>query len=54
MATTSILLDTVRDELQRTVQREAEERYRQELLGDDERRMLWDRILRLRRELKLR
>ena len=40
MATTSILQDAVRDEVRRMVLREAEERYRRELLGEEERMLL--------------
>ena len=48
-----ILADQRRDERRRTILREAEERYRNELMGDEERMLLWERILRLRRQLKL-
>jgi hypothetical protein len=41
------------EETQRTVLREAETRYRNELLPDEERMHLQDRIGRLRRQLKL-
>ena len=41
----------LRDEVRRTILREAEERFRHELLEDDERQVLRDRILRLRRAL---
>jgi hypothetical protein len=40
-----------RDEVRRVVLREAEERYRHELMGDAERLMLLERIKRLRRTL---
>jgi len=53
MAKRRILQDAVSDETRRTVLREAEDRYRNELMGDEERMLLWDRILRLRRQLKL-
>jgi len=49
MTTSSVL----RDEVLRTILREALNRYRNELLHDDERLLLWVRILRLRRQLKL-
>jgi hypothetical protein len=48
-----ILRKGLEDETWRTVLREAETRYRHELMGDEERMLLWDRILRLRRQLKL-
>ena len=41
----------VRDEVKRTILREAEERYRHELLDHDERMLLLDRIKRLRKAL---
>jgi hypothetical protein len=41
----------VRDEVKRTVLREAETRYRNELLDDEERQLLLDRIRRLRKAL---
>jgi hypothetical protein len=43
----------LRDEVKRTILREAQERYLHELLGDEERQVLRDRVLRLRRELRL-
>jgi len=46
-----ILADQRRDERRRTILREAEERYRHELLPDEERMLLQDRIERLRRTL---
>ena len=54
MAETRILRQAVRDETRRTILREAEARYRNELMGDEERMLLWDRVLKLRRELELR
>ena len=39
----------VRDETRRTILREAEARYRNELLDDEERQLLLDRIRRLRK-----
>jgi hypothetical protein len=41
------------DEVKRTVLRESLTRFRNELMDEDERELLWDRILRLRRQLKL-
>jgi hypothetical protein len=41
----------VEDEARRTVLREAESRYRHEIMGHDERLMLEDRIRRLHRQL---
>jgi hypothetical protein len=49
MATHRILRAAVRDEVKRTILREAEHRYRHELLGDEERMELLDRIRWLRR-----
>jgi len=49
MRKTSVLQDEVR----RAILREAEERYRNELMDTDERELLWNRILRLKRLLKL-
>ena len=43
------LAEECRDERRRTILREAEDRYRNELLGDEERQLLLDRIRRLRR-----
>jgi hypothetical protein len=48
MARHRILRGAVRDEVRRTILREAEERYRNELLDDEERQLLRDRIRRLR------
>jgi len=45
------LAEECRDERRRTILREAEERYRNELMDDEERMLLWERILRLRRAL---
>jgi len=39
----------VRDEVKRTILREAETRYRHELMGDEEHQVLLDRIKRLRK-----
>jgi len=44
---------TVSNEVRRTILREAEERYDNELLPDVERMRLQDRIKRLRRQLRL-
>jgi hypothetical protein len=46
---TRILRGAVRDEVKRTILREAEARYRNELIDDEERQLLLDRIRRLRR-----
>src|SRR5829696_46993 len=46
-----ILQPAVPNEVRRTVLREAEQRYRNELLDDDERQLLLDRIQRLCRKL---
>ena len=46
-----ILRKGLEDETWRTVLREAETRYRHELMGDEERQLLLDRIRRLRRTL---
>ena len=49
MAKERILQDAVSNEVGRTILREAEDRYRNELMGDEERMLLLDRIRRLRR-----
>ncbi len=41
----------VRDEVRRTILREAEHRYRNELMDDEERQLLLDRIRRMRRNV---
>jgi hypothetical protein len=51
MASHRILRGAVRDEVKRTILREAEHRYRNELMDDEERQLLLDRVLKLRREL---
>ncbi len=51
MAKKSLLQDTVPNEVRRTILREAEDRYRNELMNDEERMLLLDRIRRLRRRL---
>ena len=43
----------VRDEPRRTILREAAQRFNHELMGDEERMLLWARVLKLRRELGL-
>jgi len=53
MARHRILKNATRDEVRRTILRESLTRYRNELMDDEERMLLWDRILRLRRRLKL-
>jgi hypothetical protein len=53
MAVNSVLGSSVQDEAWRTVLREAESRYRHELMGAEERELLWNRILKLRRQLRL-
>jgi len=49
-----IIREGARDETLRTVLREALNRYRNELLPDEERMQLQDRIKRLQRRLQLR
>jgi len=49
MANTSVL----KAERLRTILREATERYNRELLDDEERQLLLDRIKRIRRQLRL-
>jgi hypothetical protein len=51
MAKKSVLKNAVRDEVRRAILRESLGRYRNELLGDEERQLLLDRIRRLRRAL---
>jgi len=53
MAKKSLLKYTPTDVVRRTILREAVDSYRNELLGDEERMMLQDRIKRLRRQLRL-
>jgi hypothetical protein len=53
MATHRILKDATGDEVRRTILRESLARYRNELMDDEERMLLVDRIKRLCRELKL-
>ncbi len=54
MAETRIPRRDIGDEARRTILREAEARYRHEFMGDEGRMLLWDRVLKLRRELGLR
>jgi hypothetical protein len=51
MARHRILRQGLRDEARRTILREAEHRYRNELMDDEERQLLLDRIKRLRSTL---
>ena len=53
MATGRILQHALTDEVRRAILRESLTRYRNELMGDEERMLLLDRIRRLRRELRL-
>ena len=53
MATRRILQNAVSNETRRVILREAEDRYRNELLPDEERQLLRDRVLRLKRQLRL-
>ena len=53
MANERILQKAVPNEVRRIILREAEDRYRSELLPDEERMLLLDRIKRLRKELRL-
>jgi hypothetical protein len=46
---TRILRQGLRDEVKRTILREATQRYRHELMDDEERMLLLDRIKRLRK-----
>ena len=47
------LAEECRDERRRTILREAEARYRNELMDDEERQLLLDQIKRIRRQLRL-
>jgi hypothetical protein len=51
MATKRILRQETRREISRTILREAEARYRNELMDDEERLHVLDRIRRLRKAL---
>ena len=53
MSNTRIMQNVLPDEVKRTILRESLARYRNELLDDEERMLLLDRIKRLRRQLKL-
>ena len=57
MATTSVPVSPAREaideEVRRTILRESLYRYRMELMSIDERELLWDRIVRLRKALGL-
>jgi hypothetical protein len=53
MASQRIQKNALTDEVKRTILRESLDRYRNELLGDEERQHLQDRIGRLRRDLGL-
>ena len=53
MAKGRILEGALPNEVRRLILREAEERYRKENMGWDEREILWDRILKLRRSLRI-
>ena len=48
-----ILRRTLSDEAKRTILRESLARYRNELMGDEERQHLQDRIKHIRRQLRL-
>ena len=51
MASHRILRGAVRDEVKRTILREAEHRYRNELMTEEERLELRERILKLKKKL---
>jgi hypothetical protein len=53
MARRSVLQDAVPNEVLRTILREATHRFNHELMDDEERLMLLDRIKRIRRQLRL-
>jgi hypothetical protein len=53
MAGRSVLQDAVPNEVRRTILREATHRFNHELMDDEERLMLLDRIKRIRRQLRL-
>ena len=53
MARRSVLQDAVPNEVRRTILREAEDRVLNELMDDQERMLLLDRIKRIRRQLRL-
>jgi transposase-like protein len=54
MATKRIPRQETKREISRTILREAEQRFRHELMDDEARQVLRDRVLKLRRELRLR
>ena len=49
----SVSKNALTDEVKRTVLREAEDRYRNEIASDEERMLLQDRIKHIRRQLML-
>ena len=53
MAKKSVLQDAEPNEVRRTILREATHRFNPELMDDEERLMLLDRIKRIRRQLRL-
>ena len=53
MAKNSLLENALTDEVRRAVLREALDRYRNELMDEEERMLLLDRIWRRRRQLRL-
>jgi hypothetical protein len=53
MAKHRILQEAVSNEVRKTILREAEDRYRNELMSDEERMLLIDRIQHIRRQLRL-
>ena len=53
MAKKSLLENALPNEVKRTILRESLTRYRNELMDTNERELLWNRIVRLRRQLKL-
>jgi len=53
MASRRILQKALPDEVKRTILRESLTRYRNELLPDEERMLLLNRIKRIRRQLRL-
>jgi len=53
MAKKSVLKTALTDEVKRTILRESLDRYRNEIMADEERMLLLDRIKRLRRQLRL-
>jgi hypothetical protein len=46
-------VSVMRDEVLRTILRESEARFNHELLDDEERQLLWERIKRISRQLRL-